>query len=196
MLGVDLYNGSPASVTNFKNQTGATYPLLLQGSNPTGGNVTTLYGGPNPPAAVYDNYVVINKQGIIRYHAMTTWPHGNRYHLNEIRGTVDSLVAPTVGVEDGIATSFSLGASPNPAFGRTTIAFTNPGPGAQRVEIAVHDVTGRRVAVVLSGAAAIGTSRFEWNGRREDGSALPAGLYLVTARFGGRTLSTRVTVLR
>ena len=98
MLGVDLYpQSSPGNLTNFKNSTGATFPLLLQGSSSTGGNVTTLYGGPSPPAAVYDNYVVINKQGIIRYHAMTTWPHGNRYHLNEIRGAVDSLVAPTVG---------------------------------------------------------------------------------------------------
>lgn len=197
MLGVDLYPlSSAANLQNFKNQTGVTFPLMIQGSSATGGNVTTLYGGVSPPDVVYDNYVVINKQGIIRYHAMTLWPHGNRYHLGEIRATVDSLVTPTVEVGDPAPASFALGASPNPTRGLTTVAFTNPGPGAQPVEISAHDVSGRRVATLWDGPASAGVTRVDWNGRDGSGAPLPPGLYLVTARFGGRALVTRVAVLR
>jgi hypothetical protein len=86
VLGPDLYNGNSAQLTGFRDQTGATFPLLLNGASGAGNeNLFIPYGQ-------YDNYVVINKQGIIRYHAYDLWSHGNRYHLDEIRAAVDSLV--------------------------------------------------------------------------------------------------------
>jgi len=194
VLGVDLYNGTPQQLQGFKNQTGATYPLLLLGATSTGGNVADLYcSGISIP---YDNYVVINKQGIVRYHAALRWPHGNRYHLDEIRGCVDSLVTPTVGVGEGSLPGLTLSAAPNPAFGRSTIAFSNPSAEPVAAEVMVHDLAGRRVATLWRGPAPAGTSRVEWNGAREDGAPAPAGLYLVTAHIGGRTLRTRLTLLR
>ena len=57
VIGVDTWNGTQAQLRSFKNTTGATYPLLLNGGLATGGNVEALYG-------TYDNYIVINKQGI------------------------------------------------------------------------------------------------------------------------------------
>ena len=49
VLGVDLWNGTPAQLTSFQQQTGATYPLALQGAAAAGGNLELLYG-------TYDNY--------------------------------------------------------------------------------------------------------------------------------------------
>jgi len=75
VIGVDEWNGTAAQLRSFKSQTGVTFPLLLNGASATGGNFATLYG-------TYDNYVVVNKQGIVRYHAALAWPLVNRYHLN------------------------------------------------------------------------------------------------------------------
>ena len=130
VLGVDLWNGTASGLNSFKTQTGATYPLLLNGATATGGNVSTLYG-------TYDNYVVLNKQGIVRYHAALAWPHGNRYHLNEIRATVDSLVAGFLDAPPTRPSSFAIAASPNPVRGRTTITLALP-RDEQHVRVSVR----------------------------------------------------------
>ena len=82
VLGADMYNGTEAQLRSFRTQTGATYPLLLQGASGVGGNLNTLYGP-------FDNYLVINADGIVRYHSANIHPHGDRYYLNEIRAVVD-----------------------------------------------------------------------------------------------------------
>src|SRR5207249_11546484 len=107
VLGPDLFDGTAAQLTQFRNSTGATFPLLLNGSSGTGNeNLFTVYGD-------RDNYAVINKQGIVRYNAWDHWPYGNRYHLDELTGTIDSLVASPLAVGPaGMAHGFALMAAP------------------------------------------------------------------------------------
>ena len=90
MLGVDLFNCFPSGAGGFKQSTGATYPILLDAALNTGGNMRTLYGE-------RDHYVVINREGIVRYQANDRWPYGDGYQLDEIRGCVDSLVTAVAG---------------------------------------------------------------------------------------------------
>ena len=189
VLGIDLYNGTSSQLTSFKNQTGATYPLFLNGAVATGGNLYTPYGQ-------YDNYVVINKQGIIRYHAYDLWPHGNRYHLDQIRGCVDSLVTATVGVEDGAEpTALVLRSFPNPAVGASTVELAIPsGPVAARVT--VHDLAGRIVTTLFDGMAVAGTLRLAWTGRDQSGEWLAPGVYLIRAVAGPRAVGRRVVRIR
>ena len=85
MLGMDLFNCSPSSLGTFKQSTGASYPLLLDAALATGGNIQTLYGE-------RDHYVVVDRQGIVRYQANDRWPYGNGYHPDEIRACVDTLL--------------------------------------------------------------------------------------------------------
>src|SRR2546426_5899855 len=66
-----MYNGTESQLRTFRSSTGATYPLLLLGASPTGGNLLDDYG-PN------DNYVVINKHGICRLNTYPMWAHGSR----------------------------------------------------------------------------------------------------------------------
>lgn len=189
MLGIDLFNGTTSQLNSFKSQTGATYPLFLNGALAAGGNLYTPYGQ-------YDNYVVINKQGIIRYHAYDLWPHGNRYHLNEIRGCVDSLVTSTVGVEDGRgAFGLALRSFPNPASGETTVELAIPsGPVLARVT--VHDLAGRSVATLLDGLVTAGTLRLRWDGRGASGEPLAPGVYQLHAVAGGRAVDRRIVRIR
>lgn len=189
VLGVDLYNGTTSQLNSFKSQTGATYPLFLNGAVATGGNLQTVYGQ-------YDNYVVINKQGIIRYHAYDLWPHGNRYHLDQIRGCVDSLVAGFVGVEDeGPPLAFALRSLPNPSPGQSTVELALP-TAVPEATVRVHDLAGRLVATLHEGPLAAGVTRFAFRGRSDSGARLAPGVYLLHARVGARQVERRIVLLR
>jgi len=188
VIGVDEWNGTTTQLRSFQSQTGATFPLLLNGATATGGNFATLYG-------TYDNYVVVNKQGIVRYHAALGWPHGNRYHLNEIRGCVDSLVSQVVGVGRGSGpVGFRLASVPNPARGAATIELLAPAAGASAATITLHDITGRAIAILWDGPVNPGVNRFAWTHER-DGTSLAPGVYVVRARMGASILTHRVVVL-
>jgi flagellar hook capping protein FlgD len=189
VVGVDEYNGTAAQLRSFKDQTGAGYPLLLLGATATGGNFATLYG-------TFDNYVVVNKQGIVRYHAALLWPHGNRYHLNEIRGSVDSLVTQVVGVDPGPSPAgYRLATTPNPARGAAMVELAIPAGGASAASVTVHDVRGRHVATLLDGPAAAGLTRLAWSHTDASGARLAPGVYLVRARIDTRILVHRAVVL-
>ncbi|HEY2954072.1 MAG TPA: FlgD immunoglobulin-like domain containing protein [Candidatus Eisenbacteria bacterium] len=201
VLGADLWLGSPTQVGSFKSQTGVSFPLLLCGNRCIGGtgicattgsncaNLETLYGP-------YDNYLVINKQGIVRYHAANLWPHGNRYHLDEIRGCVDTLVSAVVGVEEAANAGPALRVAPNPFRGSIAIELSNPAGASRRVRVTVHDLAGREVARPFDGLAGAGRTRLEWDGRGPGGLLLGAGLYLVRAEVGAAVLVRRVVWLR
>jgi len=182
VLGVDLWNGSLAQLGNFGALTGATYPLLLNGASATGGNVELLYG-------TYDNYIVLNKQRVVRYHAALAWPHGNRYHLNEIRACVDSLVANTVGVPPGVPGGVALAAGPNPVRGPARITLSVP-LAIDDAEVEVLDVAGRVRATLHRGLLAAGRHELVWEAR------VQPGVYLVRARLAGQVHHARVIVLR
>lgn len=188
VLGVDLWNGTAGQLNSFRNQTGATYPLLLNGASSVGGNVDALYGP-------YDNHLVLNKQGIVRYHAALGWPHGNRYHLNEIRACVDSLVSALVDVPETPSSGVAFGASPNPAREASVFRVTLPEPVADAA-IEVHDLAGRQVATPWRGPLGAGRHELAWDGRGEGGARLAAGLYLVRARLGRDVRTLRLVLAR
>jgi len=143
-----------------------------------------------------ENYVVINKQGIIRYHADDFWDYGGRYHPDEILGTVDSLVTHGLDAGGQRASAWSLGASPNPMHGIVTLSIANPTATPVPARVRVLDLAGRRVVDLPETVAQSGTTRVFWDGRGARGEALPAGVYLVMAELGGRQLVRRVAITR
>ena len=190
VLGADLFNCTPSGLGSFKQFTGATYPLLLNAAIATGGNIFTLYGE-------RDHYVVINRQGIVRYQANDRWPFGNGYHLDEIRGCVDSLLAPVVGVgEEPSAAGVALSLGPNPSRAGVAITLANPFGREAAARVTVHDLAGRRVATLLDGPAAPGPTTLRWDGRDALGRAVASGLYHARAEIGGIRLSRRIVLAR
>jgi len=174
---------------SFKNTTGATYPILLDGWSATGGNFFTLYG-------TWDNYIVVNKTGIVRYHARLIHAHGDAYHVNEIRATVDSLIDMTVGVPPaGGEAGWRLSAGPSPFTSSTTVTFVNPSGGPVPLRVSVFDLAGRRLASLHDGLAPGGISRFAWDGRAESGQGLAPGVYVIVADSGTLRLERRVVLL-
>jgi hypothetical protein len=190
VLGIDMYNGTEAQVRSYRTQTGATYPLLLQGASSTGGNMNTLYGP-------FDNYLVIGVDGVVKYHSANIHPHGDRYYLNEIRAIVNQELTTGVGVPDGggFLPGFVVAASPNPFSNATVVEFVNPMQESVPARVTAHDPRGRLVATIWSGTAEPGRKTLRWNGVGRAGHRLAAGGYFVRVQLGTHALTRRVTLL-
>jgi hypothetical protein len=170
---------------------GLSFPLLRDCADGTSLADSNLL----KPYFQRENYAVINKQGVVRYHAANSWPYGSRYHPEEILGTVDSLVTHGLDAGGPHVSAWSLAASPNPAHGLVTFAIQNPTATPVAARVRVLDLAGRRVVELPGTMAASGTTRVFWDGRGARGEALPAGVYLVTAELGGRRLVQRVALV-
>lgn len=190
VVGVDLYNGSPANLQSFKDITGATYPLLLNGQHPTGGNVFLLYGD-------RDNYVILDQNHIVRYSARA---QGYAYHaaldVPRMRALIDSLLSSSVGVGDPPRSVPSLAISPNPSTGRVALTMAVGEHAGRHARIDILDLAGRRVATVFEGIAPSGSLSVRWEGRTSDGVKAPTGVYIVRATVGSRTWTRRLVVTR
>lgn len=191
VLGVDTWNGSPTQLLFFKNSTGTTYPLLLNGGSATGGNVSELYG-------TWDNYVVIDmRDQTVVYHADLLWPHGNRFHITELRNAIDPIVNDVVAVGEipgSINPGIQMKAFPNPFRGDIRIELVHSENQPQDGRIVLLNAMGREVATVFEGTVQPGSNRFEWS-TGQLSRPLAAGIYLVRATVGDQEIIQRVVYL-
>ncbi len=65
---------------------------------------------------------------------------------------------------------------PNPFNPVTTISYDVPGKGAE-VYLAIYDITGRCVRVLVNGYVVAGMRQATWDGRNESGNPVASGLY-------------------
>ncbi len=188
MVAPEVDGGSAATVRTVKNAMGATFPFLLNANSNTGGNFITLYAG-------RDNYIVVNKQHIVRYNSALTYPYGDGFHLDEILGCIDSLVSAPVAVDDARPRDYRIGNLPNPFHHATTFELANPTARDLPARAAIYDIAGREVASLWNAPLAPGVTRVSWNARSTSGATLPAGVYLVRGTIGAVRLARRVVVL-
>jgi hypothetical protein len=109
---------------------------------------------------------------------------GARYQSGGLyvwRLNVPTGTGPTAGAE------FALTATPNPSSGSPRFTFELP--EAADVRLALFDVLGREVAVVVDGARGAGTHHVA------PGEALPPGVYVARLATGSQGASLRVTVV-
>ncbi len=104
------------------------------------------------------------------------------------------LIFPSTGLGPGAGSGLSLAApSPNPSRHRVHFTITVPDGDA---ELSAWDVAGRRVATLWHGRSAAPVT-IQWDGTRDGGGVLPAGLYLVRLTDArGSSLLRRVTLLQ
>lgn len=67
---------------------------------------------------------------------------------------------------------------------------------AGRVQLAVFDLTGRRIKVLLSGQQSAGRQTRNWDGRTADGRLLPSGVYYYRLLFGNEVQSRKLLLIR
>jgi hypothetical protein len=95
----------------------------------------------------------------------------------------------------GTKASFALAPSyPNPARDTATITFSLAETG--EAELAVYDLSGRRVATLASGASTAGEREVAWNLTDDGGAAVPPGVYIYRLQGPGGTAARRLVVAR
>jgi hypothetical protein len=92
----------------------------------------------------------------------------------------------------GPAARVTLAARPNPAHGALAVHFDLPRD--ETVELALYDLTGRRVRTLAKGACAAGPHDVAWDGRDSFGHEAGPGVYLARLN-GSRTQVTQHIVL-
>lgn len=103
-------------------------------------------------------------------------------------------VSGTADVLPGVATVLRFHPPrPNPLSAGATFAFDLP--EAAPVDLAVYDLTGRRVATLAAGETAAGRHSVFWNARADHGGRVPAGVYFASFTTRGLAKTTRVVVL-
>ena len=91
---------------------------------------------------------------------------------------------------------------PNPCNPRTTVEVTVPesvaarAAAGARLEVAVFDLQGRRVATLVRDMLPEGRHGVTWDGRDDAGRAVASGVYLVHAGVGEISGVGRVVVVR
>ena len=112
-----------------------------------------------------------------------------RYRLRQRDFDGATTLSPTVEVRLDVAAPALHPVAPHPVRGAAAVRYTLP--TAERIDLAVYDVLGRRVATLATGRQAAGTHT-----ARLDGRSWPSGVYLVRLLAGGRAHTQRVTVVR
>lgn len=87
-----------------------------------------------------------------------------------------------------------LGVRPQPLdLGEVEITYDAGGPGA--VLLTIYDALGRRLRTIADRASATsGPRRTSWDGRRDDGRRVQAGVYFVRVSRGADSVSARIVV--
>jgi len=85
--------------------------------------------------------------------------------------------------------------SPNPSIGYTRLTYRVPSGGGA-VEIALYDLSGRKLRTLVDRWQPPGLQAVEWDGIDDDGRPLPPGLYFVHGSVGGVRSSGRIVLVR
>jgi hypothetical protein len=116
-------------------------------------------------------------------------------------GVYDVYVLKTEPVLAGIVTDDPLpvilmvsAAQPNPFRDRTRIAYQLLEPC--RVDVAVYDVLGRRIAGILSAEQNAGIHTTAWDGKTRSGRPAATGMYYLRIEAAGRSTAHKLLLLR
>ncbi len=83
---------------------------------------------------------------------------------------------------------------PNPFNPSTKLSFTLD--REQQAELAVYDVSGRKVRTLLSGRCCAGRTEIEWNGCGDGGRPLASGVYFARLTTEGATQSRKMALMK
>ncbi|MCB9463852.1 MAG: hypothetical protein H6682_09230 [Candidatus Eisenbacteria bacterium] len=111
---------------------------------------------------------------------------------------VDPCVGDLTEIEPGgflpaVATRLEPG-MPNPFHPRTTLRYSLGSPGP--VDLAIFDVSGRRVRTLASGELSAGAHEVAWDGTDESGRRVASGTYWARLEAAGRRSASRLVVLK
>ncbi|RMH60242.1 MAG: T9SS C-terminal target domain-containing protein [Calditrichaeota bacterium] len=177
--GIDVWDGTSSGVQNYKNRTGITYPLLLDG-----GSTASDWG------VSYQYSTVVDQQGVIQFYDRTNKVDAINAKITELLSAT-RIAPPTEPAPFG----FELRANyPNPFNPRTAIPFTVD--REQNIRLDIYNVNGKRVQTLVNNRFAAGQYELSWNGRDINGQAAGSGVYFVRLQGERVTHTRRILLLK
>jgi hypothetical protein len=85
---------------------------------------------------------------------------------------------------------------PNPTNGTTRMAYSVSTSNGAQVNISIYNVTGQRVRDLVDAYQGIGVYDAVWDGRNNDGTPVPSGVYFYRSVIGNQMRTSRVTLIR
>jgi hypothetical protein len=121
---------------------------------------------------------------------------GMRYRLSGVNGLGQELLLG----ETSLAPLAALAAWPLPyRGGEMTVSFLTAGGlggAAGHTEVALYDVSGRRVRTIVQGSFAAGHRTAVWDGRDDGGRPVASGIYFLRSMSGTEHTNLKVVVVR
>ena len=194
-MGADTWDGTAEQVhARWRLGKGVTMPFLLNASQ-----MATDYG------QTYQTFAIIDHEGSIRFKTTSLIP------MDDLRDEVLLALADLPPIEEeaveavetavetsdqaSVPQSFSLEQNaPNPFNSNTVIRFALPQPS--QVELAIYNLLGQPVAVLVQGPSEAGTFSVRWDGRDQAGRAVTSGVYLYQLRAGEYTAVRKLLLLQ
>ena len=178
-LALDTWNGSISQVQSYINSTGITYPVLTKA-----GDASDLYG------ITYDNYLVIDHQGVLRYTSADNGGLGERFRLSEVISEIDYYLS-RIGLNNSqIPIKFKLSQNyPNPFHGITPINYTVR--TRKHVNLSVYDISGRIVDTLVDDVRSPSDYEVDWNPK-----GLSSGVYIYRLVSGRTNISRKMLYIK
>ncbi len=138
-----------------------------------------------------DDYFHLNFGWGGPYNGWYRLPQEIPYGLTVVEGLILDIAPASTAVANGAptATALTVANHPNPFNPRTVIHFTAPAAGPAR--LAVYDLAGRRLDVLLDETVAAGPQEVTWGA--ED---LASGVYVARVEIGNLVATTRMVLVR
>lgn len=112
-----------------------------------------------------------------------------RVKATSTTSVVKTSVARSLALAQNYPNPFSLGSTPS-----TTITYSLPRTGA--VSLKVYSLLGTEVRTLVQGLQELGPHAIQWDGRDNNGSMLPPGVYLYKLSAGRESQTRRVQLTR
>ncbi len=183
-LGIDFWDGSPALVQSFRDATGVTFPLLMNGA---ANGIGTQYN------CSYHYFFVIDHEGFIYHRGF----FNNSVLRAQIADALSNIsVTPAFDIPSSSAKLHA--AYPNPFNPMTRIPYQTALEGeSQMVKLDILDIRGRIVRTIVDSSHPAG---FEgeaiWDGNNSAGERVPSGTYMYRLQVGKYNQSRLMTLIK
>lgn len=122
-----------------------------------------------------------------------------RFFLDDVRLVMQAApVVDTAVIEDQVIerpADLELHPNhPNPFNASTAIGFSLP--SASAVRLAIYNLAGQRVALLINGSRSAGSYTLHWDGRDEAAAELATGIYFLRLHAGSRAESRKLVLVR
>jgi peroxiredoxin len=182
-IGIDTWNDPTSTNNTFRSVTGITYPLLLNGRNV----LNAYYGN----FSSYDRSVVIGSDGKLLYRG-TGFVNTD---VAAVKAVIEAELARIVSIDeddlDRPNETRLLAPYPNPFNPSTMIGYEVGAHHDAPVHLAIYDILGREIAVLVDDVMPAGSHSVRFSG---DG--LTSGMYFVRLQTADQLLVRSITLLK